>query len=197
MPLTEVYFYKYDDGSVPVLDWLLKPQEKNERAARKCFSLIKLLRDLGNELRRPRADLLRDGVYELRTEVGKVNYRMKKNHPMAKITDAVEILKRKMGIRPDTDPEMLQISEGLRVAQMIFDARTEAGLTQKELAQAVGTTQSVISQLESAEYKGHSLTMLERIAKALNRRVEIRLAPRSPVGRTSQTVVPRRLKPVT
>ncbi len=41
---------------------------------------------------------------------------------MAKITDAVEILKRRMGIDPDTDPEMLQISEDLRVAQMIFDA---------------------------------------------------------------------------
>src|SRR4051794_19028448 len=88
---------------------------------------------------------------------------MKRNHPMAKITDAVEILKRKVGIDPDTDPEVLQVSEDLRVAQMFFDARTEAGLTQKELAQAVGTTQSVISQLESAEYKGHSLTMLERI----------------------------------
>jgi ribosome-binding protein aMBF1 (putative translation factor) len=110
---------------------------------------------------------------------------LKRNQAMAKITDAVEILKRKMGIDPDTDPEMLQISEDLRVAQMIFDARTEAGLTQKDLAQAVGTTQSVISQLESAEYKGHSLTMLERIAKALNRRVEIRLAPRAAVNRTA------------
>jgi ribosome-binding protein aMBF1 (putative translation factor) len=97
---------------------------------------------------------------------------------MAKITDAVEILKRKTGIDPDSDTEMLQIAEGFRIAQMIYDARTDAGLTQKELAQAVGTTQSVISQLESAEYKGHSLTMLDRIAKAVNRSVEIRLVPR-------------------
>jgi hypothetical protein len=76
MPQTEVYFYRDDDGSVPVLDWLLKLRDKNERAARKCFSLIKLLRDFGSELRRPRADLLRDGIYELRTEVGNVNYRI-------------------------------------------------------------------------------------------------------------------------
>ncbi len=103
---------------------------------------------------------------------------------MAKTTDAVEILKRKTGIDPDRDPEMLQIAEDLRVAQMIYDARTEAGLTQKELARAVRTTQSVISQLESAEYKGHSLSMLERIAKALNRRVEVRLAPMKPAART-------------
>lgn len=93
---------------------------------------------------------------------------------MAKTADAVEILKHKTGIDPDIDGEMLKISEDLRIAQMIYDARSEAGLTQKELAKAVGTTQSVISHLESAEYKGHSLSMLERIAKALNKRVEVR-----------------------
>jgi hypothetical protein len=71
---------------------------------------------------------------------------------------------------------------------------TSAPVTGHFIDSSVGTTQSVISQLESAEYKGHSLTMLERIAKALNRRVEIRLAPRNPVGRTAQSDVPRRLK---
>lgn len=76
MPQTDVYFYQEEDGSVPVLDWLLELRQKNERAAKKCFSLVKLLRDFGSELRRPRADLLRDGVYELRTEVGNVNYRI-------------------------------------------------------------------------------------------------------------------------
>lgn len=104
---------------------------------------------------------------------------------MAKTADAVEILKRTTGIDPDKDAEMLKISDDLRVAQMIYDARTEAGLTQKELAKAVGTTQSVISQLESAEYKGHSLSMLERIGKALNKRVEVRFAPLTPVQRTT------------
>ena len=63
MPQTEVYFYKDDDDAVPVLDWLLELHRRNERAAKKCFALIKLLRDLGSELRRPRADMLRDGVY--------------------------------------------------------------------------------------------------------------------------------------
>ena len=97
-----------------------------------------------------------------------------------KVTDAVEILKRKTGIDPDRDAGMQKISQDFRVAQMIYDARTEAGLTQKQLAKAVGTTQSVISQLESAEYEGHSLSMLQRIAQALHRRVEIRLVPTSP-----------------
>jgi transcriptional regulator with XRE-family HTH domain len=94
-------------------------------------------------------------------------------------------LKRKTGIDPERDPEMLKISEDLRVAQMIYDARTEAGLTQKELAKAVGTTQSVISQLESAEYRGHSLSILERIAKALHYRLEVRLSPLESASRTT------------
>jgi ribosome-binding protein aMBF1 (putative translation factor) len=95
---------------------------------------------------------------------------------MAKIknSDAVEILKHRTGIDPERDPEMLQIAEDYRVAQMIYDARAAAGLTQVQLAAAVGTTQSVISQLEDADYQGHSLTMLRRIAKALHHKLEIR-----------------------
>jgi len=76
MPQTEVSFFRDDDGSVPVLDWLETVRIKNGRAFRKCYALINLLRQFGRELRRPRADYLRDGVYELRTRVGKVNYRI-------------------------------------------------------------------------------------------------------------------------
>jgi len=63
------------------------------------------------------------------------------------------------------------------VAQQIYDLRREAGLTQKQLAALVGTTQSVISRLEDADYEGHSLSMLSRIAAALNRRLKVYLVP--------------------
>lgn len=76
MPATEVFFFKAEDGRVPALDWLLEIRDRNERAFRKCFGLIRLLEEFGHELRRPRADMLRDGVYELRTRVGNVNYRI-------------------------------------------------------------------------------------------------------------------------
>lgn len=70
------------------------------------------------------------------------------------------------------------------IARKIYALRCQAGLTQSELAKLVGTTASVISRLEDAEYEGHSLAMLRRIAAALNKRVEIRFvtvkqAPRS------------------
>ena len=59
------------------------------------------------------------------------------------------------------------------VGQKIFDLRQECGLTQGALAGLIGTTASVISRLEDADYAGHSLAMLRRIAEALNRRVTI------------------------
>src|SRR6202171_6068438 len=52
------------------------------------------------------------------------------------------------------------------LALLVREMREDAGLTQAELAKKVGTTQSVIARLEGAEYTGHSLTMLERIAVA-------------------------------
>lgn len=52
------------------------------------------------------------------------------------------------------------------LAMLVREMREEAGLTQAELAKRVGTTQSVIARLEDAEYNGHSLPMLERVAAA-------------------------------
>jgi ribosome-binding protein aMBF1 (putative translation factor) len=96
---------------------------------------------------------------------------------MAKTSDALKILRRRTGIDPKTDPRVKSIARQYDVAQMIFDARTAAGLTQAQLAQLVGTRQSVISRLEHADYEAHSLTMLERIADALHLTVELRLRP--------------------
>ena len=60
------------------------------------------------------------------------------------------------------------------IARSIYKLRTDAGLSQRELAKLVGTSASSICRLEDADYEGHSLGMLRRIAAALNKRVEIR-----------------------
>ena len=64
-----------------------------------------------------------------------------------------------------------------KIARDLYDLRTKAGLTQRQLAKLVGTTASVICRLEDADYEGHSLLMLQRIAAALNKKVEIRIVP--------------------
>lgn len=63
------------------------------------------------------------------------------------------------------------------VARKLVELRTKADLTQRELAKLVGTSASVICRLEDADYEGHSLAMLNRIAAALHRRIEIRFMP--------------------
>ena len=64
-----------------------------------------------------------------------------------------------------------------QIARQIYALRAAAGLTQQELARLVGTTQSVISRLEDADYEGHSVSMLRRIATALHARLEVRFTP--------------------
>jgi phage-related protein len=76
MPDTEVIYYCDDDGTAPVLEWLLKLSKNKRKAAEKCLVRIETLRQLGHELRRPIADYLRDGIYELRTRDGTVQYRI-------------------------------------------------------------------------------------------------------------------------
>ena len=59
-------------------------------------------------------------------------------------------------------------------AQLIYDIRSKAGLSQRELAKKIGTSASAICRLEDADYDGHSLSLLKRIAEALDKRVQIR-----------------------
>jgi phage-related protein len=73
MPKTKVVFYREADGRVPVLEWL---DELPKPALVKCRVKIDRLKELGHELRRPEADLLRDGIYELRIRLQRINYRL-------------------------------------------------------------------------------------------------------------------------
>lgn len=94
-----------------------------------------------------------------------------------KIRDANEILDRITGDDPELREMIAEELVNSQVARMIYDARTAAGLTKKQLADLVETQQSTIARLEDADYEGHSLSMLRRIAAALDQRLEIRFVP--------------------
>lgn len=76
MPQTTIHLFRDDNGDVPFQDWLVDLEWSDPRAYRKCLQRILLLSQLGNELRRPYADALRDGIRELRIKVGTTNYRI-------------------------------------------------------------------------------------------------------------------------
>ncbi len=93
-----------------------------------------------------------------------------------KTSDALQILHRRLDAEDDEFEEgVAKERANMEIARKIYDLRKKSGLTQKELAKRVGTTASVISRLEDADYEGHSLSMLRRVAAAMGKRVEIRL----------------------
>jgi ribosome-binding protein aMBF1 (putative translation factor) len=100
------------------------------------------------------------------------------NKRKTKITDGVAILHRLIiGNDPAKQAMLEEERANMDIAQKIYDLREQAGLTQRQLAALIGTTASVICRLEAADYQGHSLAMLNRIAAALGKRVKIDFVP--------------------
>lgn len=98
--------------------------------------------------------------------------------PKRTTTDALEILAHITGKDPGRQRMLEEEIANREIASQIYNLREKAGLSQVELAKRIGTTQSVISRLEDADYEGHSLAMLRRIADAVEKRIEIRFVPK-------------------
>ncbi|MEW6530888.1 MAG: XRE family transcriptional regulator [Thermodesulfobacteriota bacterium] len=84
----------------------------------------------------------------------------------------------------DDDPESMALFKEYEVkadiGQQVYDLRNQAGLTQAQLAELVGVAESVIEELEEADYEGDSLAMLVRIGSALNKKIEVRFVTAAP-----------------
>ena len=76
MPTTRLIFFCEPDGRSPVVEWLEALRKQNPQAWANCRAQIERLAAFGHELRRPAADFLRDGIYELRAKCGHVQYRL-------------------------------------------------------------------------------------------------------------------------
>ena len=104
-------------------------------------------------------------------------------------SDALEIIHQEFYAEK---PERMVALEEARinddVARKIRELRESANLSQRKLAELVGTTASVICRLEDGDYEGHSVShsvsmpMLNRIAHALNKRVTIDFVPNDPIS---------------
>lgn len=99
---------------------------------------------------------------------------MSKNQPTS---DALELLDAMIGDDIELRAVIAEERVHAQVAREIHALRTGRGLTQKELADRVGTTQSVIARLEDADYEGHSLRMLRRVADGLGAHLSVHLIP--------------------
>jgi len=87
------------------------------------------------------------------------------------------LYERNIGDDPDRIAAFEEAGVSAEIARQIYALRKQAGLTQRQLADLVGTQHSVISRLEDDDYEGHSLSMLRRIASALGQRIVITFVP--------------------
>jgi transcriptional regulator with XRE-family HTH domain len=69
--------------------------------------------------------------------------------------------------------EAAEIEADFQLGELIYDLRTEAGLSQRELAERMGTTQSVISRLEEGGGARNRIDTLARVARALGRHLVV------------------------
>ncbi|MGF1601931.1 MAG: type II toxin-antitoxin system RelE/ParE family toxin [Thermosynechococcaceae cyanobacterium] len=76
MPQSQIVFFQDERCRVPALDWLQTLLKKDRKGYANCIARIQLLADFGYELRRPAADYLRDGIYELRAKQRNTQYRI-------------------------------------------------------------------------------------------------------------------------
>jgi ribosome-binding protein aMBF1 (putative translation factor) len=86
---------------------------------------------------------------------------------LRKTSNALEILDRRYG--RDRKHRGLLRRERARLAagELVRQAREARGLTQAELARLIGSSQSAISRIEDADYAGHTIETLRKVAKAL------------------------------
>lgn len=96
---------------------------------------------------------------------------------MKSSTNALKILNRIAGQSRKARAAIARERVNLEIAGQIYALRTEAKFSQRDLAAKLGTTQSVVSRLEDADYDGHSLSMLRRVAAVLDKRIEIKFVP--------------------
>ena len=98
-----------------------------------------------------------------------------------KTQDAIRILHgRYVKDDPERKAALQEERVNAEVARLIHEMRNAAGLSQQQLAELIGTPQSVISRLEDADYEGRSLSLLERIATALNQKLTVIMTAREP-----------------
>ena len=103
------------------------------------------------------------------------------NTKAKRTSDALEIVHRRYYKgRPRRVTQLEEERANDQLARRLLELREEAGLTQRQIADLIGTTPSVISRLEDSTYEGHSLAMLRRVAAALNKSLEIRFVAKKP-----------------
>lgn len=106
---------------------------------------------------------------------------------MRQTDNFADVIKAKLA----SSPELAKLVENERsnsdIAMKVYEIRREAGITQSELADRINSKQSVISRIEDADYDGHTITLLRRIAEAVGKRIVVEFYDLPSYSQTSNT----------
>lgn len=91
------------------------------------------------------------------------------------MSDLKKYISKRKAVSADFEAGFDEGYENFRIGVMLKQARLEAGLTQDEIANAIGTRKTAISRLEN-HVQDVKLSTVEKYAKALGKHVEIRIA---------------------
>jgi len=98
--------------------------------------------------------------------------------PTRTTTDAVTIIHRRfVEGKPELEEYLVEELERVLIGNQIYDLRTKAGMTQAALARKVGMKAADIDRLENADYEGHPLPTLRKIAAVFGMRIELNFVP--------------------
>jgi putative component of toxin-antitoxin plasmid stabilization module len=100
MPQAEIRVFRDGRGESPLLKWLNTLQRREPKVYVKCLARILDLARAGNELRRPHADYLRDGIRELRIKAGRVNYRILYSFAGSQVAVLTDGLRKEAAVPP-------------------------------------------------------------------------------------------------
>ncbi|MEN2738934.1 helix-turn-helix domain-containing protein [Microbacterium sp. X-17] len=148
--------------------------------------IVDRLGALASSARMPFSRSLGDGLFELRFTLGRtarrITYVMEEE--MGNYSRWEDMRERRGAV---SDERRDEVEQDLALGQLVYDLRTAAGLSQRELAVRMKTTQSVISRLEEGGGARNRIDTLARLATALGRHLVLSF-PQEPAARTPDSV---------
>lgn len=101
-----------------------------------------------------------------------------------RVSDAVELIQRWYGQTPGWDEMVAEEQLKMDVGQVVYDLRTNLGLTQSQFADLVKIKQPIISEIENANYGGNTIEIFKRVCLALHIRIRVSCDVRTPAEAT-------------
>lgn len=163
------------------MDW---PNSIPKKAAIKCRYRIKQLKDLGHNLRRPEADRLQDGIYELRIPYNGIQFRILYFFYGRIAAIVSHGISKEHAKRRRTELEDIRAND--LVSTDLYTLREKAGLTQEQMAEKAGTDSEIVDRIELNDFEEFTIDFMQQYARVLGKRLEVRIVESEAIAQRAE-----------